>query len=99
MHLDNSFISTTLCDDLARATEAQDGKKICKPTWPRRTSWPGPVKTTPTTLKPGCQSQREAVGENWQRLTCKRHIKDKTLEETRSPETIWKTAMDTTLSG
>ena len=27
MHLDNSFISTTLCDDLARATEAQDGKK------------------------------------------------------------------------
>ena len=28
MHLDNSFISTTLCDDLARATEAQDGKKV-----------------------------------------------------------------------
>ena len=28
MHLDNSFISTTSCDDLARATEAQDGKKI-----------------------------------------------------------------------
>ena len=30
MHLDNSFISTTLCDDLARATEAQDGKKSSK---------------------------------------------------------------------
>ena len=29
MHLDNSFISTTLCDDLARAAEAKDGKKIC----------------------------------------------------------------------
>ena len=27
MHLVNSFISTTMCDDLARATEAQDGKK------------------------------------------------------------------------
>ena len=27
MHLRNSFISTTRCDDLARATEAQDGKK------------------------------------------------------------------------
>ena len=27
MHMDNSFISTTMCDDLARATEAQDGKK------------------------------------------------------------------------
>ena len=27
MHLNNSFISTTMCDDLARATEAQDGKK------------------------------------------------------------------------
>ena len=27
MHLGNSFISTTMCDDLARATEAQDGKK------------------------------------------------------------------------
>ena len=27
MHLDNSFISTTMCDNLARATEAQDGKK------------------------------------------------------------------------
>ena len=27
LHLDNSFISTTMCDDLARATEAQDGKK------------------------------------------------------------------------
>ena len=26
MHLRNSFISTTRCDDLARATEAQDGK-------------------------------------------------------------------------
>ena len=29
MHLRNSFISTTRCDDLARATEAQDGKKKC----------------------------------------------------------------------
>ena len=31
MHLCNSFISTTMCDDLARATEAQDGKNsgIC----------------------------------------------------------------------
>ena len=28
MHLNNSFISTTMCDDLARATEAQDGKKL-----------------------------------------------------------------------
>ena len=28
MHLDNSFISTTLCDDLARATEAQDAPKV-----------------------------------------------------------------------
>ena len=28
MQLDNSFISTTMCDDLARATEAQDGKKM-----------------------------------------------------------------------
>ena len=28
MHLNNSFISTTMCDDLARATEARDGKKI-----------------------------------------------------------------------
>ena len=27
LHLRNSFISTTMCDDLARATEAQDGKK------------------------------------------------------------------------
>ena len=26
MHLANSFISTTLCDDLARAAEAKDGK-------------------------------------------------------------------------
>ena len=32
-------------------------------------------------------AQREAVGESWKRQTCKRHIKDKTLEETRSPET------------
>ena len=30
MHLGNSFISTTLCDDLARAAEAQDGKKKVK---------------------------------------------------------------------
>ena len=28
MHLDNSFISTTLCDDLARATDAGRKKKI-----------------------------------------------------------------------
>ena len=28
VHLFNSFISTTMCDDLARATEARDGKKI-----------------------------------------------------------------------
>ena len=28
LHLYNSFISTTMCDDLARATEAQDGKKV-----------------------------------------------------------------------
>ena len=28
LHLRNSFISTTMCDDLARATEAQDGKKL-----------------------------------------------------------------------
>ena len=27
MHINNSFTSTTMCDDLARATEAQDGKK------------------------------------------------------------------------
>ena len=27
LHMDNSFISTTMCDDLARATEARDGKK------------------------------------------------------------------------
>ena len=27
LRMDNSFISTTMCDDLARATEAQDGKK------------------------------------------------------------------------
>ena len=27
MHLNNSFSSTTMCDDLARATEARDGKK------------------------------------------------------------------------
>ena len=27
LHILNSFISTTMCDDLARATEAQDGKK------------------------------------------------------------------------
>ena len=32
-------------------------------------------------------AQREAVGESWKCQTCKRHIKDKTLEETRSPET------------
>ena len=28
LHLRNSFNSTTMCDDLARATEAQDGKKM-----------------------------------------------------------------------
>ena len=28
MHLANSFISITLCDDLARAEKAMDGKKI-----------------------------------------------------------------------
>ena len=36
LHLLNSFISTTMCDDLARATEVQDGKKdlstCCHPT-------------------------------------------------------------------
>ena len=39
------------------------------------------------TLQTRLSAQREAVGESWKRQTCKRHIKDKTLEETRCPET------------
>ena len=60
MHLDNSFISTTLCDDLPRATEAQDGKKTHEPrfvlvpirfafeAWPRPgLAWPRPASPRP----------------------------------------------------
>ena len=36
--LANSFISTTLCDDLARAAEAKEGKKVqCQATQNRKT--------------------------------------------------------------
>ena len=41
MHLNNSFISTTMCDDLARATEAQDGKKKAMKALDGKKSIPG----------------------------------------------------------
>ena len=42
--MDNSFISTTMCDDLARATEAQDGKNDCPSL--RRCLMPGGLHST-----------------------------------------------------
>ena len=73
---------------------------IFKPAWPRRTYDPQeltydlrPFKVETTTLKhlrPSntlVSTARSGRSESWKRQTCKRHIKDKTLEETRSPET------------
>ena len=60
MHLRNSFISTTRCDDLARATEAQDGKKGSD----KCSSWGG----TAATIIPSNEAQYGACFEKEARL-------------------------------
>ena len=59
MHLYNSFISTTMCDDLARATEARDGKK--KGLGEARR---GLGEATPRTQNLLAQGQSEAHGDS-----------------------------------
>ena len=61
MHLLIRSISTTSCDDLARATEAQDGKKIAGGGLIFRWSASKPQVATHRKVKRADQKEREFV--------------------------------------